>query len=210
MDYDRNDIRLSIIIPVYNMELYLKRCLNSVVEALSGLEEIAEVLIIDDGSTDLSEEIIRDYCGKYSYMKQYRKKNGGLSDVKNYGLERAIGAYVIFLDSDDYVDPNMYKTMLNKIEEEEADVAICDIELTYDEFSKNSVHSCTTSSRKGTFAQVIDMPMMPASWNKIVKRELYDGLSFPVGKNNEDIAVTPIVLARASKIIVINQPFYKY
>lgn len=207
---DCNRLKLSIIIPVYNMEKYLERCLDSVVNALTGLEDVVEVLIINDGSKDNSASMIREYCKKYSYMKQFDKENGGLSDVKNYGLERASGEYIIFLDSDDYVEPEIYKEMLKKAEEEAADVVVCDIELTYEDTAQNVVWPCAVTTRDGVFNQVIDMTMMPASWNKLVKRELYQGLTFPVGKNNEDIAVTPIVLTRAKKIAVINEAFYKY
>lgn len=207
---DCNRLELSIIIPVYNMEKYLTRCLNSVVNALTGIENMVEVLIINDGSTDKSSDIIGQYCKKYSYMKQFDKKNGGLSDVKNYGLERATGEYIIFLDSDDFVDAEMYKVMLERAKVENADVVVCDIQLVYDDASKNVIHPCNVLARQDIFHQVIDMTMMPASWNKLVKRTLYHGLSFPVGKNNEDIAVTPIVLARAEKIVVVNQAFYKY
>lgn len=202
--------KLSIIIPVYNMEKYLRRCLDSVVAAVQGLENVTEVLIINDGSKDNSVSIIAGYCKQYSYMTQYNKENGGLSDVKNYGLERATGEYVIFLDSDDYVDTEIYRSMLEKAESDNSDIVVCDIELTYDDKSKNTVWPCTVASRTGIFHQLIDMTMMPASWNKLVKRELYNGLTFPVGKNNEDIAVTPIVLSRANKISVINKPYYKY
>lgn len=203
-------MKLSVIIPVYNMEKYLERCLNSVVHAIEKVEDPVEVLIINDGSEDSSPEIIASYCEKYEYMIQYNKPNGGLSDVKNYGLERAHGEYIIYLDSDDYIDENMYKEMLEVAKEKKADVVVCDIQLTYDDTTKNVIHPCNVASREGIFNQVIDMTMMPASWNKLVKKELYDGLSFPVGKNNEDVAVTPIVLARAKKIEVINKPFYKY
>ena len=202
---------LSIIIPVYNTSQYLKKCLDSVVAAVNKCKNRKiEILIINDGSTDNSDEIIKEYCKKNSFMKRYYKENGGLSDVKNYGLERTGGKYVIFLDSDDYVEPDMYEEMLNKAEEEKADVVVCDLELVYDDASRNGYHSCTVPRDADMFAQVIDMTMMPASWNKIVKRELYDGLTFPKRKNNEDIAVTPIVLGRAKKIAVVHKAFYKY
>lgn len=192
------------------MEKYLNRCLDSVVAAIEKLEDSVEVLIINDGSTDSSAEIIGEYCIQHTYMTQYDKPNGGLSDVKNYGLARAKGEYIIFLDSDDYIDSDMYKEMLEKQKEENADVVVCDIQLTYDNPEQNIACPCAVPSRQGIFNQVIDMTMMPASWNKIVKRELYDGLIFPVGKNNEDVAVTPIILGRAKKIAVVPKPFYKY
>ncbi len=205
-----SDIYLSIIIPVYNMEEYLARCLDSVTKAISKVNESVEVLVINDGSTDSSESIIATYCEKYPYMRRFNKVNGGLSDVKNYGLERAKGEFVIFLDSDDYVDENMYCEMLEKLQEEQADIVTCDIKLTYDDSARDVVWPCRTTVRNTIFHQVVDMPMMPASWNKIVRRKLYEGLSFPVGKNNEDIAVTPILLARANKIAAVDKPFYSY
>lgn len=206
---------LSIIIPVYNMEKYLRRCLDSVVAALETFDELykrTEVLIINDGSKDSSPQIISEYCEKHPYMVQFDKANGGLSDVKNYGLKRAQGEFVIFLDSDDYVMPEMYYMMLRTARRDEADVVVCDLEMTFDDPSKNDPRSCSAKYRlkEDIFAQVICMDMMPASWNKLVKRSLYRGLSFPVGRNNEDISVTPIVLARAQKISVVHVPFYKY
>ena len=207
---DCKEIKLSIIVPVYNMQAYLHRCLDSVITAVERVEEKVEVLIINDGSTDRSGAIIAEYCKKCPYMQQFDKKNGGLSDVKNFGLLHAKGEYVIFLDSDDYVDPQIYKLMLDKAKEEEADVVVCDIQLTYDDAEKNTVFPCAIQSRAGVFAQVMDMTMMPASWNKIVKKELYRDLSFPVGKNNEDVAVTPIILARAKKIAVVDKVLYMY
>lgn len=205
------NIKLSIIIPVYNTSLYLRKCLDSVIKALDKVNEQVEVLIINDGSTDNSGTIIDEYCKKYSdIMVCFTKENGGLSDVKNYGLQRANGEYIIFLDSDDYIDDMMYVDMLEMANREDADVVVCDIKLVYDDANKNMVYPCATVSRQGIFAQVIDMNMMPASWNKLVRRSLYDGLVFPVGMNNEDVPVTPIVLARAKKIIAINKPYYNY
>ncbi len=202
--------KLSIIIPVYNTQNYLEKCLDSVAEAVSGIEDIVEALIINDGSTDNSLDIIENYCCKYKeWMRFYNKQNGGLSDVKNYGLRRAVGEYIIFLDSDDYVDDSLYKSMLSQADRENADVVVCDVKLIFDG-SQNQVWSCTVDVREDVFAQVIDMPMMPASWNKIVRRELYDGLFFPVGKNNEDVSVTPLVLARAKKISIVHGVFYNY
>lgn len=205
-----NKVNLSIIVPVYNTSKYLGRCLDSLVEAVNGTQYVIEVLVINDGSTDRSEAIIDEYCKNYRYIKKFNKTNGGLSDVKNYGLKRVTGEFVIFLDSDDYVAPQMYHSMLAKAYTEKADIVICDIELAYDDPQKNTIHSCVVPSRSSMFAKCIDLNMMPASWNKIVKRELYEGLEFPVGKNNEDIAVTPILLAKANHISVINQPYYKY
>ncbi len=208
---DCSHMRLSVIVPVYNTAAYLERCLNSVVDAVSGVEGKVEVLLINDGSTDRSQEIIDRFCRAYpQYFTGYCKENGGLSDVKNYGLRRASGEYVIFLDSDDYIEKDMYSEMLQTAEREDADVVVCDIKLVYDDAGKNTVRPCAVAYRPDTFWQVIDMYMMPASWNKLVRRTLYEGLLFPVGKNNEDVAVTPVILGRANKISIVKKPFYQY
>ena len=102
---------VSVIIPVYNVEKYLEKCLKSVIEQTYNK---LEILLINDGSTDNSAKIIDSFCAVHSeWMCCYTKKNGGLSDVKNFGLKKARGEYVIFLDSDDYIEPEMYEKMLN-------------------------------------------------------------------------------------------------
>lgn len=246
MEEQRNEsgaaaIDLSVIVPVYNMEKYLARCLDSLATAETLCSGRMEALLINDGSTDASAQILGAYARQYTWMKVYQKENGGLSDVKNYGLARARGAFVTFLDSDDYILPEMYVLMLRAARRGDADVVVCDVEMTYDDAGRNRVWPCTvpvpeaggrrdgSTQRTGTgspgssagemaeaaaadarFRALIFMSLMPASWNKVVRRGLYEGLTFPVGKNNEDIAVTPVVLARARRIETVHVPFYKY
>lgn len=205
MDYKK---KLSIIIPVYKTEKYLTKCLDSVLDAV---DQNTEVLVINDGSPDHSEEIILQYVKQYpNIFVYYKKENGGLSDVKNYGLERISGEYVIFLDSDDFIEPEMYREMLKVAEQEKADVVTCDIYMDYENGAPQGVVYCTSSIKSSIYHRVLDTWLMPASWNKLVKSELYKGLEFPKGLNNEDVCVTPVVLARAKKISVINKPFYHY
>ena len=203
--------KVNLIVPCYNEAEALplfKDELNKVIQTLD--QYTFEILLINDGSTDSSGAICQEYARKDNRIIYIEKENGGLSDVKNYGLKYARGTYVIFLDSDDYVPENMYQELLDKIKENNADVAVCDIKLKYDDDCMDEMRSCITMSRDEVFSQVIDMSMMPASWNKIVKKELYKDLTFPVGKNNEDVAVTPIVLGRAKKIVTTNNTFYNY
>lgn len=205
MDYNK---KLSIIIPVYNTEKYLEKCLDSVVAAI---DERMEVLVINDGSPDNSESIILKYVKRYpTLFFYYKKENGGLSDVKNYGLERAGGEFVIFLDSDDFIEPNMYRDMLRIAQDKQADVVVCDIYMDYEENIPRRVVSCQNDRRSTTYYKVLDTWMMPASWNKMVKRTLYEGLTFPKGLNNEDVCVTPVALARADHIAIIPKPYYHY
>lgn len=205
------NIKLSIIVPIYNTANYLPRCLDSVLAAAKQTEASVEILLINDGSTDRSGEIVKEYCEKYpQWFRAFHKENGGLSDVKNYGLRLAEGEYVIFLDSDDYVETEMYRAMLAAAEKEQADVVACDVRLVYEDGRKDRVWACSFEAREDAFSKVIDTPIMASSCNKLVKRNLYDGLEFPKGLNNEDVAVTPVVLGRAHRICILDQPYYNY
>ncbi len=204
---NNTELNLSIIVPVYNTEKYLEKCLNSI---LKNIPKNTEIIIVNDGSPDNSEDIIKKFKETYpDIIKYFKKQNGGLSDAKNFGISKAKGKYVTFVDSDDYVDENMHKEMLGLALEKDADAVYCDVELVYED-GKKSVISCTNTNRDTDYFKMIDTPLMAASWNKIVKKELYDGLIFPVGLNNEDIAITPILFGRAKSIYKIDKPFYKY
>lgn len=203
----KDDILLSIIIPVYNTEEYLEKCLNSVVEKIP---EKTEVIIVNDGSPDNSEKIIKNFEKKYQdIIKYYKKKNGGLSNTKNFGLDKAKGKYIGFVDSDDYINPTMYEKMLKKAIIEDADMVFCDVEMVYEDGSYRYVSSVNVDV-DDKLLSILDTPLMAASWSKITKRELFKDLDYPEGYNNEDIAVSPILFGRSKKICYINSPFYKY
>ena len=202
-----SDKLLSIIIPVYNTEKYIQKCLTSIFKKLP---EHTEVIIVNDGSPDNAEYIIKKFQKRYTDSLIYCKKpNGGLSDAKNYGLSKAKGKYITFVDSDDYIDPNMHKEMLDLALEKDADIVYCDVEQVFEDGHKIYSH-CTNISRKTDYFRLIDTPLMAASWNKLIKKELYTNIQFPVGLNNEDVAVAPILFAKAKKIYKIDKPFYKY
>ena len=201
---------LSIIIPVYNTEKLLGKCLDSILAAVQKLDFRVEILVINDGSTDQSRAVMEKYADQYpQFIRTFDKINGGLSDVKNFGLDHASGTFISFIDSDDFVEPEMYEDMMGRLLSESADAAVCDIKLVYDNGAER-IWSCTNATKAEVYEAVIDMPMMASSCNKIIKRKLFSEIRFPVGINNEDIAVTPIVLGRAKKIIAINKPYYNY
>ena len=117
-------IKVSIIVPAYNVEQYIEKCLQSLVNQT--LEEI-EIIVVNDGSTDKTKQKIQQFIDKYPQkMKCYDKPNGGLSDARNYGLPYAQGKYIGFIDSDDYVELNMFEEMYKKAEEEKSDMVECD------------------------------------------------------------------------------------
>ena len=112
-------MKVSVIIPVYNVERYLRRCLDSCVKQT--LDEV-EILVIDDGSPDQSWSIIEEYEQRYPMIKGYRKPNGGLSDTRNFGLNLAVGEYVFFLDSDDFILEDTLLSLYQKAKEEDSDL----------------------------------------------------------------------------------------
>ena len=118
--------KVSIIVPVYNTYNYLNKCLESLVnQTLSDIE----IIVVNDGSPDDSEGIIKEYANKYSSIKYYKKKNGGLSSARNFGIKRATGEYIGFVDSDDYVDVTMYEKLYNQAISTNSDIVCC--QLTY-------------------------------------------------------------------------------
>ncbi len=202
-----DDVLLSIIVPVYNTEKYLRKCLDSFI---STLPIKTEVIIVNDGSPDNSQKIIEEYASKYSQIRAFKKKNGGLSSAKNYGLKEAKGKYVIYLDSDDYVSANMYQTMLKKAIETDADIVYCDLFEVFEKTGEKLFISMTNYDRKDPFMQVVDTPMMAGSNSKLVRKSLYGNIQYPEGKNNEDVAVSPILFAKSKKIEKVDSPFYYY
>ena len=125
--------KLSVIVPVYNVEKYLSRCLTSLINQT--LDNI-EIIIVNDGSTDKSDEIIREYKKANNNIIYVTKENGGLSSARNFGLIYATGEYIAFLDSDDYVDRNIYKKMYEKAKETNSDYVECDFIWQYEDHQK--------------------------------------------------------------------------
>lgn len=203
-------IVLSVIVPVYNTEKYLKRCLDSIVEALKNFKYNYEVLVINDGSTGNEEKIIKEYLNSEFFY--FKKENGGLANTKNFGIEKSRGLYLSFIDSDDYIDENFYNEAFDKYitKDNLNDIVVYDWETidvknnsSYVVEAKNLKYS---DDKKGC----MDCMIMPSSCNKIVKKELFFNLRFPDGYIYEDLGTTPILFCRTNKIKYINKPYYKY
>lgn len=189
-------IKVSVIIPVYNTEDYLKECIESLVNQT--LREI-EILIVNDGSTDSSLEIMKEFKNKYpNIIKIFDKVNGGQASARNYALPFAQGEYLGFVDSDDWVDSTMYEEMYEKAEKEDADIVICDM---VDHFPDRTV--CYPSSRFENKFKVT-----PSACNKLFKRSLVKEDVFPVGLWYEDFEFTTIQLMKTDCISVIHKGLY--
>ena len=172
--------KVSLIIPVYNVENYIEKCLNSVVNQT--LKDM-EVIIVNDGSKDSSKQKIEKYLKKYPTIKYLEKENGGLSDARNYGMPYATGEYVAFLDSDDYVEKTMYEEMYNLGKKENADMVECDFVWEYPNKKREDIGEIYNNKK-----EMIEKGQVVA-WNKLIKREILKktNIKFPVGLRYEDI-----------------------
>lgn len=208
---DKKNFLFSIIIPVYNTEKYVEKSLESVLKAMG---EDCEVIIVNDGSTDNSEKIILDFIEKLpeNYRENFvytKKENKGLADTKNVGISLARGEYISVVDSDDYISDDFYTIARKYIPEN--DIIIYDLYIVFEKSKKfNYTSRAKRDDKDNDLVAYLDGAMSGSSCNKIIKKELYNEYSFPVGKEYEDTAVTPFILTDATKIKYIPYPLYYY
>ncbi|MBQ8732503.1 MAG: LicD family protein [Oscillospiraceae bacterium] len=204
--------KVSVIVPVYNVEEYLSPCLDTLVNQT--LEEI-EIILVNDGSPDQSQAIIDRYAAAHpEKVRPFVKPNGGLSDARNFGIEQATGEYIGFVDSDDLTVVTMFEKLYAKAVDTQSDCVVCD----YSEISGNQVYkrSCVTASPLfGSNIREASALLRTAksyAWNKLYKRSLFTqtGIRFPVGIHFEDSATIYNVLLHANKIEFVNEPLYLY
>ena len=205
-----NKIKLSIIVPVYNTEQYLEKCLDSLVKQT--LKEI-EIILINDGSPDNSEVIIKKYLKMYNNIKYIKKDNGGLSSARNEGLKHVQGEYIGFVDSDDYVKVDMFEKMYNKIIKDKSDIVICDMvyELNGKDISDTNFKDFGILNKNEAILMYLDNNYFRAHViNKIFKKELFTGLTFLEGEVYEDVDIFYKLLHKSSKISFIDEKLYFY
>ncbi len=204
---EKDDV-ISVIVPIYRVEEYLNQCIESIVnQTYSNLQ----VILVDDGSPDRCGEMCEDWARRDKRIKVLHKKNGGLSDARNAGLAIATGRFVAFVDSDDWVEPQMYETMLSILVNENADLVACGIVDTYPD--KDIVHSYAyAAGGPEKFLKMIyqDTTFPVSACNKLYKKNLWDDFKFPVGKLCEDAFTTYLLLDHASKIVQIPDGLYHY
>ncbi len=196
--------KVSVIVPVYNVEEYLDKCLDSLVNQT--LNDI-EFIIVNDGTTDNSEQIILKYKEKYpSKIVYLKKENGGLSDARNFGMPYAKGDYIAFLDSDDYVELDTYEKLYNRAIQTDADMVECDF---YWEYSDKKIHD-TSANYKDESDMYANARVV--AWNKLYKKDLIinSGIKFPKGLRYEDLEFFYKILPQLKKIELINEPLIHY
>ena len=199
---------ISVIIPVYNVEKYLKRCIESVLKQ-SYVDY--EVLLIDDGSTDGSGRICDQYEKLDRRIRVFHKENGGLSDARNFGLDCMHGDYLTFIDSDDYVGSDYLKILVDMVEKNYADIASIDIYETHGfEFVK-SEDVRTVLKGKEIMSEILSLK----HWNisacgKIYKKQLFETVRFPIGKYYEDLMIIPYLINETSVFVFSTAKQYYY
>lgn len=195
--------KVSLIIPVYNVQDYIEKCLDSVVNQT--IDDM-EIIIVNDGSKDQSKQKLKKYLEKYPKIKYLEKENGGLSDARNYGLKFATGEYVAFLDSDDYVEKNTYEEMYNLAKKEKSDMVECDFIWEYPNKIREDIGSLYSSKK-----EMIEKARVVA-WNKLIKREIIEkiNLQFPVGLRYEDVEFFYKIVPYINKVSFVKKCLIHY
>lgn len=206
-----------MVVPVYNVAQYLSACVDSL---LSQTYEIIEIVLVNDGSTDESSEICDAYARSSQRITAVHRENGGLSAARNTGLRRATGDYVLFLDSDDWIEADAVRSLLATAQVENADVVVCGFHLDVHDENGELVASTPRLPKPLT----VDGPLEDLSranrelvgfagyaWNKLYRRDLIEGSTFPEGISLvEDIVFNGPVLARARRVLFIDEHFVHY
>lgn len=204
--------KISIIVPIYNVEKYLNRCIESIVNQTY---QNLEIILVDDGSPDQCSEICDQWALKDSRIKVIHKKNGGLSDARNKGMEIASGDYIGFVDSDDWLHKNALEILLLFMQESQVDIVECkssSVErYVQDEIVlKNQIKSCRYSTETALSRLILEKPLKQTVWNKLYRRKLIEQIPFEVGKYHEDEYWTYQIFAKAKEILFIDVILYYY
>ena len=203
--------KVSIIVPVYNVEKYLAKCLDSLVNQT--LEDV-EIIVVDDGSKDNSKQIIDEFQTKYpDKIKSFVKKNGGLSDARNFGLDRANGEYIGFVDSDDYVTAGMFEEVYSLAQKYDAEMVICNLQKV-DENGKilQKLTQVPNMPEKIDLAKNLSVfsDLGYFACNKLFKRELFENKRFKKGVHFEDIQLVPQLLLSCKTLAQTQNYHYQY
>lgn len=202
--------KISVIVPVYKVEKYLHRCVDSI---LNQTFTDLEIILVDDGSPDDCGKICDEYAQKDPRIRVIHKKNGGLSDARNVGIDASRGKYIGFVDSDDYIEKDMYEYLYSIITKEFADVAMCDL---FHCFAGKEIprHGCNyyevTDSVNAIYCVLEGTIASISVVNKLFQKDLFDHLRFRIGKTAEDAFIMVDLLAKAHRVVITNCQKYFY
>lgn len=218
---EKESYSLSIVLPVFNVEKYLDRCIKSILE---GTYKDLELVIVNDGTKDNSENIIIRYLEKYNNITYIVKENGGLSHARNVGYTYAKGEYIAFFDSDDYIEKDMYEKLMAKVKDYNYDIVVCDLYMEYEQTGKKiyvgsnvekEYKDVEEDNNEISIRKEIMENIYIAVHNKIYKKELIEktfenGMPFVNGMYYEDIVYTYSILQNTRSISFVKEPLYYY
>lgn len=196
---------ISIIVPVYNTEKYLKKCLDSLINQT--YKDI-EIIIVNDGSTDNSKDILKEYQEKYpNIIKYYEKENGGLSSARNYGIQKSKGSYLAFVDSDDYVSPYFIEKMYDFAKKNVYEIVVCDSIKVFNDHEE-ILKSNPKYSVDDVKNYIISHPM---ACTRLIKKDLFtDQYMFTIGTYYEDLCLMPTFVNKTIRIGFLDEALYYY
>ena len=211
-------MELSIIVPVYNANKYINKCVHSI---LSQTFKDFELILVDDGSTDNSYELCKELEKKDNRIKVYHKENGGQGSARNFGIEHSSGEYIAFVDNDDIIHPQMYEILYNNACKYNADIVYSNYRSTYnneevkfvlfdDAKNVNGVIKTKDEIFNEYYGAMKGLIKMVVPWSKIVKRELYKNIKFPNLKLGEDLYVSSCLFLESKKVVFVNKELYYF
>ena len=206
---------ISIIVPVYKTEKQLRRCIDSI---LAQTFKEFELILIDDGSPDGCPAICDEYAEKDNRISVIHKENEGLAEVRNVGVRAAKGQYIGFVDSDDYIEPDMYERLYTELKENGADLAICSFNKVTCENGKETKYPVTFNVKEkfcdsDSLTRLLlssQSALAAIAWNKLYNKSLFDGVRYPKGKIHEDEAAAHIIAYNTKKAVIIPDHLYNY
>lgn len=199
---------VSVIVPIYRVEDYIRQCIESI---LRQTHKNLEIILVDDGSPDGCPAICDEYAKTDDRIKVIHKKNGGLSDARNAGLEIASGEYIGFVDSDDWIKPDMFEYLLQGICGYGADISYCNwinVHETWVDYQNEQIDKVYTAET--ALNELFFDRLKNFAWNKLYKAELWNGVRFPAGRTFEDILTTYKLFEKAVRIAILKEPKYCY
>lgn len=201
---------VSIVVPIYNVEIYLTKCIDSIINQTY---QNLEIILVNDGSTDKCFDICEEYKDTDERIKVINKENGGLSEARNYGIDIAKGEWITFVDSDDYVHPEMIESMVSLAKSKNGDIIICGHFKVFEDNLQEIRNDGNITSYDGQEALgkiLEDREINSFAWDKIYKRNLFENLRYPKGRIFEDTAFTYKLFEKAHKVVSINKAYYYY
>lgn len=201
---------VSVIVPVYNVEKYLNKCVDSIINQTY---KDLEIILVDDGSKDTSGEICDEYPDKDCRIKVIHKENGGLSSARNTGIDFSTGEILMFVDSDDYIDPRMVEILYKNMKTHSADISMCDFYMLYenDKIEKCEDPACYVFCGEEILNNLEDNAFCYAVVvNKLYKREIFNNLRYPIGKLHEDEYMVHRVMYNCQKLVFTKTKLYYY